>query len=190
MASSSLDSILQELLSESELEQLEPSKTVKIASLWSDYGACYRLTFQDNSTRILKLISPPSPSTNDPSSTNESDLRKRLSYKVESNFYRLYSTSLEGVPKYFNSISSDPLASQSSQALLLSDLVADGYPKLGASRSLLNPTETSTALKWLASFHAHFFGQHSDGNQHCPPPLKATEEAWNGDGVWKIGGYS
>lgn len=199
-------SILKQILSESELTQLDASKTRQIATLWASYGSVSRLHFSTEDarpkTRILKLISPPNHSTSESDHQSESDLRKRLSYRVESNFYRFYSGFLHPdchVSRFYNSISSNPLSTDSDshstsasslQALLLSDLVQDGFPKMMESRGLLNRDQTSVALRWLANFHACFFKFDKRQDVDCPPPFRALKEGWSGDGLWKIGGYS
>ncbi|PWN54031.1 hypothetical protein IE53DRAFT_383417 [Violaceomyces palustris] len=95
-----------------------------------------------------------------------------------------------------------------SQWLLLEDLSVD-YPEFGERRGTLGEGQVLAALDWLAKFHATFWrhesvfvggtsggGGRNDGDtcktslEHCPSPLLAFRQGWDGEGLWDQGGYS
>ncbi|KAJ3176700.1 hypothetical protein HDU87_004839 [Geranomyces variabilis] len=158
---------------------LPPGYTVrsftKIATLWAGYGSVSRLKVDGNSL-ILKEINLSERKKKDTSHT-----RKVTSYHVEAEFYKpgglaeslLQSSPWAAIPK--------PLGVRVEQdriSLLLSDLL----PAFPREEDELDFTHAKSAMRWLAGWHAHFWGSETDKDRAAAGPVAAS-------GVWKEGGY-
>jgi len=172
--SSSVDPALLALLP----ENLAILSATSIATLWSSYGHIYRLSARtdDDKTKsfVLKHIHPP-----DVPSASVSHARKLTSYAVEQYFYEHLARRLPpsvAVAGFY--------PTRSRGALLLDDL-RDDYPR--AAWGSLNLEDTHSVLRWLAGFHATFWGERGT----VPPPIEgqnsSVDEAVTG--VWQQGCY-
>jgi hypothetical protein len=169
--------------------------SIEIASLWSNYGHIYRLTVsrdgsehESTTTLILKSIHPPSLSH-----PSESHLRKLLSYTVERYFYAHLTARLPPSVKIARAY-----PTSASGNLLLEDLgPAFPYPARGS----LGLEATRCVLRWLAGFHASYWGinrwtNEEDGQcqrpSFVPSPSQVAEDAHldqAGEGIWAQGTY-
>ncbi|RPA92161.1 hypothetical protein L873DRAFT_1711030 [Choiromyces venosus 120613-1] len=168
---------------------LPPSYTLRsqtlLASLWSDYGHIHRLTLTTptNATPtpyILKQIQdPPTSSSNSPPS--ESHLRKLISYRVERYFYTTLSRLL---PTDITKVATrhDVAEEHVDDALLLEDLTTE-FPLRVHTLPL---DKTRAVIRWLAGFHATFWG-HAGVPLIAPPGEVAEPDTV--EGVWAQGGY-
>lgn len=158
----------------------------QIASLWSDYGHVNRLHLTVRPsippqslprTLILKSIHPPL-LTN----TDESHIRKLLSYEVERWFYHHYASRLPAEVKVAQAYAT---TADNDGNLLLEDLSAE-YPF--SARGSLGKEATLAVVRWLAGFHATFFGiQMKESPNLVPAPKHWKNEAV--EGVWTRGLY-
>lgn len=128
--------------------------------LWGGYGGIIRLFLNgsNQSPAILKLIEPPQ-QVQHPRGWNtiNSHQRKIRSYQIESFWYANYA-------KLCSEPCRVPLVlatgeDASIQWILMEDLTKQ-YPLRASSLSI---AEASVCLRWLASFHARFFGQAPSG---------------------------
>ncbi|KAI9003555.1 Ecdysteroid kinase-domain-containing protein [Gaertneriomyces semiglobifer] len=160
------------------------SSIENVTSLWAGYGAIYRLHIasgnpQDPKTYILKHVDIP---TGDSEHDDVGNKRKCISYQVEETFHTKDEFALQ-------LIEADPAVaipkpipfSKRTQAndgvrILMTDL-SPQYPV--ANHSLDHP-QTLAVLKWLAGFHAHFWGTE---------PAEDPKVTVSKSGVWKQGGY-
>lgn len=142
------------------------TQTTKIQSLWSGYGAIYRLKHENGKSVIVKHINPPT-IQNHPRNWNTitSHQRKLRSYKVEFTWYSDYQKLCESNFKIPAMLNASTLGIE--QLLILEDLAILGYSTLKSSVKLAN---IKVVLKWLANFHARFINN---------PPI----------GLWDIGSY-
>lgn len=140
---------------------IDAQEIEQIQSIWSDYGKIVRveLASQQPQTIIAKHIIFPH-QNNHPRgwNTNNSHQRKVKSYQVEINWYKNWSEQCDDsckVPKCYGvkSVGEE-------QLICLEDLDALGY---SIRKSHLTIAEVKLCLKWLASFHAKFMGQHPKG---------------------------
>ena len=178
-------------------EGVTVSKTDHVASLWANYGKIRRLHLRapsDSSsetpiprTLILKTISPP-PIRH---SSDEGHKRKVLSYGVEKWFYEHLASRLAAqsdsikVARCFVPMTSDP---NDPLELLLEDL-SPKYPV--ASYGSCDASETRCVLRWLAGFHATFWGIHQrkdEGIPLVPPPALVVDNTVQ-SGIWEQGTY-
>lgn len=156
----------------------------QIASLWSNYGHVYRLHLTLSKsprsrprTLILKSVHPPSPSD-----TDESHIRKLLSYEVERWFYHHYASRIPAEVKIAKAYTT---TADNDENLLLEDLSTD---YMFPARGSLGKEATLAVVKWLAGFHGTFFGVHRKENvKLVPAPNHWKKEAV--EGVWKRGLY-
>ena len=130
----------------------------RLQELWGGYGELWRgeLTRDGRTTSVVvKDVKPP---RDDGSLSHR---RKLRSYRVEQAFYQRYSANCGEacrVPR--------PLGfSAEAGAFLgvLEDLDASGFAVRARWRSGLAGPQRSSALGWLARFHASFLGQAPDG---------------------------
>lgn len=124
----------------------------KMQSLWSDYGAIYRLSLQGaKGTVVVKCIALQE-NDNHPRgwATSLSHQRKLKSYLIENHWYENYVASLPESVKVPQLLYCEHTST--AQVLVLEDLAID-YPVLKQSCSY---SEAETVVKWLARFHAHF----------------------------------
>ena len=137
----------------------------RIQSLWSGYGALFRVTLEGGprSSCVVKWAKPP-PAANDA----VSDARKRRSYQVEDAFYRAWAPRCDARDRVAallgRRVSSDEWV------LVLEDLDAAG---LGDRRRHLAGPELDATLAWLATFHARFLGE-------------APEDLWSEGSYWHL----
>ncbi|KAJ3475985.1 hypothetical protein NLI96_g11467 [Meripilus lineatus] len=179
------------MLSEEDINAILPeefnltsSKT--IATLWSNYGRIYRLKLSNDApkTLILKSIHPPATSLAD---SDESHLRKLLSYEVEKWFYHHLASRLPSSVKVARSYAA---RGNDDGNLILEDLEVD-FPS-PAYGSLGNEA-MECVLTWLAVFHATFFRFHRVGSWNfTPSPNEFRKFIVTGRtvrGVWQRGTY-
>lgn len=158
-----LQNILQQLGAEALLS------ITKMQSLWSDYGAIYRLQLSGSKVPsvVVKCIAFQEQGKHPRGwATNRSHQRKLESYAIENHWYENYAGTLPEsvkVPHLFYS-EHTPEA----QVLVLEDLAID-YPVLKQSCSY---SEAEAVVKWLARFHAHFINSPAEG-------LWATGSYWH-----------
>lgn len=169
-----------------------------LCSLWSNYGSISRLnvTRDDDegatgtaTSLILKTILPP-----ESSSSDESHLRKLISYRVERFFYKSLSKSLSGdaseggaggVPSARQTKVADMININDKEgALLLEDLSVE-YPR--SCYGSIDLPHTTAVLSWLAGFHSTFWTA-PQIDQFIAPPLQVTNPSET-DSVWSRGGY-
>jgi serine/threonine protein kinase len=138
----------------------------KIQSLWSGYGAIYRMKNSQGNSFIVKHINPPKKQQHPRNwNTGNSHQRKLRSYQVEFAWYSDYQKLCNHrckVPKLL-----DSAVDGSEQLLILEDLASIGYPILKSSIDLAT---VKAVLRWLANFHARFINH----------PIA---------GLWEIGSY-
>ncbi|RPB17426.1 hypothetical protein P167DRAFT_515826 [Morchella conica CCBAS932] len=159
---------------------LKPSSHTHITSLWSNYGHIYRLTFPSHPPLILKLIQPPPT----PRTASESHIRKLLSYRAERHFYTHLSHHLT---PHSPIATPHPISAAYTDAALLIDDLTKTFPLSPSHR--YSPAHTSAVIRWLANFHAAYWGWGEAAElELIPPPLQAAapDEA---RGVWQRGGY-
>ena len=188
------DNILSKITS---FEGVTVSKTDHVASLWANYGKIRRLHLLPPSdaspkapvprTLILKTISPPPIRR----SSDEGHKRKILSYGVEKWFYEHLASRLDAqsdsikVARCFVPVTSHP---NDPLELLLEDLSPE-FPV--SSYGSCDDSETRCVLRWLAGFHATFWGVHQPKGENIPlvpPPALVVDDNVN-SGVWEQGTY-
>ena len=159
-----------------------------LATLWSSYGHIYRLSVliqgasSTPTSLILKTINPP----NAPSA-DESHIRKLVSYNVERYFYCHLSSRLQS-PCPARVARSYPTTEKARKdCLLLEDLEVDFPLSRGHTLEL---QQTQAVLRWLANFHAAFWGCANDSTDLplIPPPLEVRNPS-DVQGAWAQGGY-
>lgn len=200
-----------------------------LQSLWAGYGHISRIvaapqkTKQDGtkpeeqSSFVLKYITPPHSTAPARGPPEEGHLRKLLSYQVELAFYTRLAPLLPpevAVASCAASIHSSPSAGADVEfktAMLLSDL-RPAFPVAGERRGALAVTQVHAALSWLAGFHGFWWGHVQSGGAEpsgvdlfsrdalVRPPLVHFEEHGDAfirsaaeDGpasVWLNGGYT
>ncbi len=132
----------------------------KMQSLWSDYGAIYRVGLEgcQHSSVVVKSIRLQA-QPNHPrgwASTRSHD-RKLKSYQIENHWYEHFAGSLPAntkVPELLYCAHQD-----GGQVLVLEDLSA-AYPNLNNACDF---NEAKAVVGWLARFHAHFVNHAADG---------------------------
>jgi hypothetical protein len=133
----------------------------RLQPLWGGYGDLWRgelSTEASVASVVVKDVRPP------PDDGSIGHRRKLRSYRVEQAFYRRFAAKTRDacrVPK--------PLALSEEQGeflTVLEDLGAAGF----SGRRRITASERSSALGWLAAFHASFLGQTPDD-------------------LWKVGTY-
>ena len=156
----------------------------KLQSLWSDYGAIFRLRLQGGkvSSVVVKCIALEE-KDNHPRgwATNLSHERKLKSYLIENYWYENYAGSLSESVKLPQLLHSEQKAT--AQVLVLEDL-SISYPELKQGCDF---EEAKTVVTWLARFHAHFINSNTEGlwpigsYWHLdtrPEEWKAMEDNW------------
>jgi hypothetical protein len=196
--SAEADSHINDILSKvTSFEGVTVSKTDHVASLWANYGKIRRLHLRPPSdsslktpiprTLILKTISPP-PIRH---SSDEGHKRKVLSYGVEKWFYEHLASRLDAqsdsikVARCFVPVTSHP---NDPLELLLEDLSPE-FPV--SSYGSCDDSETRCVLRWLAGFHATFWGIHQRKDENIslvPPPALVVDDTVN-SGIWEQGTY-
>ncbi|NRA34061.1 MAG: DUF1679 domain-containing protein [Polyangiaceae bacterium] len=139
----------------------------RVQTLWSGYGAIWRYALVGAAapTVIVKQVTPPNEAKHPRGWHSDlSHKRKLHSYRVEHAWYAHFARTAR------DSRVPDALYTRGqngSWTFVLEDLDAAGFPE---RRSRLTPSEMDACLRWLANFHACFFG--------CP-----------GEGLWPTGSY-
>lgn len=139
---------------------------VLVQELWSGYGAIERWWLgapggKGKSTVILKRIDAPAGGADHPRgwATNLSDARKRRSYVIERRFYADFAPRTEGsvarMPRRLGA-----RETETGGMMLLEDLDAAGF---GDRRRGVSDADVRACVRWLATFHATFLGQPTDG---------------------------
>ncbi|KAH8914501.1 hypothetical protein BT69DRAFT_1232242 [Atractiella rhizophila] len=162
------------------------TQTHVLSSLWSNYGSIARLVFSPSLSLILKRVSPPPAKGK---KADESHLRKLLSYEVESWFYAHLAPALSlhaqagdcKIAKCYSSTRSK----EGNIELLMEDLSVS-FPE---SLYEFDLEQTLVALRWLACFHATFWGKPAKEAAKIRPPLEYTDGGEKTGGVWTQGGY-
>jgi len=139
----------------------EVVRTELIQSLWSGYGSIVRYTLSggERSSVVVKHVSPPD-DANHPRgwNTSLSHDRKVKSYKVETEWYRNWSSRCGNkcyVPECL------ALETHGEEVLLvLEDLDDSGYYE---RLNYVSLEQMVVVLKWLANFHAQFMNEAPSG---------------------------
>ena len=157
-------------------------KVSQICSLWGGMGHIYKVSFllddDDNSSSfefVIKHITPPSKSRQ-----SFGDRRKALSYIVEANFY-------ETVAETFSQESSKPFDVTIPRPLHVT--YGPGEEEILICMSLLDgeyfngydKNHVKAALRWLASFHATFWGKEQIDKLVQKAQLQPTGSYWHLD---------
>uniref|UniRef100_A0A7S2UTP8 CHK kinase-like domain-containing protein n=1 Tax=Fibrocapsa japonica TaxID=94617 RepID=A0A7S2UTP8_9STRA len=152
------DEVSTEMLSSALGEEVASIQERRIQSLWAGYGTISRLHLSPSGgTVIVKRVMPPR------GEDGVSHQRKLHSYQVEAEFYRSVAPRFleavraesghQGGPLFAGVPTPHHVSSDSDRfVFVLSDL-EPLYPEDGG----LSKTQTWTALKWLAAFHACFW---------------------------------
>jgi hypothetical protein len=140
----------------------------RLQQLWGGYGELWRgvLVTEGKATQVVvKEVRPP----RDDGSLGHR--RKLRSYRVEQAFYQRYAAGCRTcrVPRALG-FSAEPGAFLS----VLEDLDASGFSARVRWRSGLSEAQRSSALAWLAAFHATFLG-------------RAPEGLWSVGTYWHLG---
>ncbi|BFZ60632.1 hypothetical protein YB2330_001672 [Saitoella coloradoensis] len=174
------------------------TKSEQIATLWSGYGSITRLHLSSSCgqpksmrTAILKHITPPLLSS-DPKDEDEDEdedeghRRKVISYEVERWFYTdlLPSVNYKLVAKIPTLLYAAADPSSLGCCLLLEDLSIE-YPLEATWSCGCDLAQTKSVLRWLAMFHAQFWGW--EGPLRTPP--REEKKRRGKAGVWEQGGY-
>jgi len=135
----------------------------KMQSLWSDYGAIFRLKLHggDFPSVVVKCIALQE-KDNHPRgwATNRSHQRKLKSYQIENYWYENYAGLLPDSVKLPRLLYSEHRST--AQVLVLEDLTIS-YPEL---KQFCTYEEAKTVIKWLAGFHARFINSSAKGLWH------------------------
>jgi len=131
-----------------------------IQSLWSGYGKISRIELKGSihQTLVVKHISLNHADDHPRGwNTNFSHLRKVKSYRVETQFYQQWNQRCNAncrTPKFIGSFIKDH-----NQWIILEDLDTE-FP---LRKTQITLSEVKNCLKWLANFHAMFFGESPTG---------------------------
>lgn len=119
---------------------------LKVQSLWGQYGALCRVQLLDQRRLVVKIVEPPKLGVGLEDCV--SDQRKRRSYQVEQCFYQHYAAG--STARLADLVGTDRRGDR--LILLLEDLRQSGFaPWSGLQLDCL-----TSALRWLAQFHASF----------------------------------
>jgi hypothetical protein len=192
---------------------LEVVSITLLQSLWAGYGQICRIEAsqkkassqsesqhtttpqKETNSYILKLITPPSTTSN-----NEGHTRKILSYQIEQYFYTHLAPQMPSsipVAKCLASINEQNQDGTSTTAMILTDL-KQTFSLAGEKRAALTPVQTLAALDWLSNFHGFWWSgvSHFDGDELVLPPLEqlkrnsSTGDQPKQQSVWLNGGYT
>ncbi|MCL1144433.1 DUF1679 domain-containing protein [Shewanella marinintestina] len=164
------------------LNRTDFNKVNRVQSLWSGYGEIARYEFVTSSKTgssnynsfIVKQISPPTIINHPKGWANSTSHQRKLnSYKVETEFYKVWAKLCDSRCKVANFIGdiSFENAGVQSHLILMEDLDALGYSMRADALTL---EQTRLTLRWLANFHAKFVSL-NDQVKPC--------------GLWPIGSY-
>lgn len=161
-------------------------KIDKMQSLWSDYGAIFRLTLSGSNfpSVVVKCISLDEKGSHPRGwSTNRSHQRKLKSYQIENHWYENYAGIVPATAKVPELLYSEK--NSTAQVLVLEDL-SIVYPGLKQKCTF---REAKTVVKWLAEFHAHFLNTKPTGLWQTGSywHLETRQEEWQAmaEGVLK-----
>ncbi|KAI7297563.1 hypothetical protein KC315_g18402 [Hortaea werneckii] len=197
---------------------LQLKKYTVLQRLWAGYGhICHieaapvdngRTHDKISPSFILKLVSPPAPSSSSSAQTSslsedEGHLRKLISYQVEQYFYTHLAASLPAdvaVANCVGSVHHHPAVEHDGEAngqptiaLMLEDL-REEFPIAGEKRTALEEQHVFAALDWLAKFHGFWWARSSvvRKGQLRLAPLEEAQRAGpqRAEGVWLNGGYT
>lgn len=151
----------------------------EIQSLWSGYGSIVRVEISGASLNgnacpsvVVKHVNFPKGFGSGKRGRGElSHQRKVKSYKVETNWYRSWSSQCDDLCRVPKCLALDSLGDD--VVIVMEDLDASGF---GERRSSLDWGEVSLCLHWLANFHAVFLGENPEGGN-------------NKEKLWKTGTY-
>lgn len=151
------------LLSCTGAERIGPAECVE--SLWSGYGSIdrYRLTGAAVTSVIVKHVRFPNQQRTDTAHPRgwggtRSDLRKRQSYKVETNWYQHWAMLCDSQCRVPHCLAVE--SGEDQVLLVLEDLAASGFSLV---KQRISATELTQCLSWLAHFHAQFMGKTPTG---------------------------
>lgn len=157
--------------------------STSIATLWSSYGQIYRISAIPSDdghagsaprSLILKHIHPPPTSH-----ASLSHARKLTSYAVERYFYA------QLAPRLSENVSVAKSYPTTQPGTLLLDDLSTSFPS--PAWGSLGRDDTKAVLRWLAGFHAAFWG----GRGTVPSPVagEAADVGAEASGVWEQGTY-
>lgn len=128
-----------------------------IQTLWGGYGELFRIELVGAAmpTAIVKCARPPRDVPADASFA-----RKCRSYEVETAFYRTVAPRCDVSCRVAKLLAARSDSDRREWILVLEDLDAAGYDQRVDEASGVT---LEAALAWLASFHARFLGERSDG---------------------------
>ena len=144
----------------------------RIQSLWSGYGSIdrYHLSGAAAASVVVKHVRFPNPDRVDVAHPRgwggtHSDLRKRHSYRVETNWYQHWVTHCDSACRVPHCLAVE--SHEDEVLIVLEDLADSGY---SVAKRHVSPVDLTQCLSWLAHFHAQFM---------CRLP----------DGLWPVGTY-
>ncbi|MBU2976705.1 phosphotransferase [Alteromonas sp. C1M14] len=154
------------------IDWLEALCKVKVATstliqpLWSNYGACFRVTTTQGHRWVVKAVLYTEQHQHPKGwQSSHSHERKRHSFVVEHYFYQYLQPKTSPFCYCPVLIASD--TKENGHILVLEDLVDLGFTQTSPSLTVDNAV---CVIKWLAAFHARFVG-------------------YNDDNVWQEGTY-
>lgn len=140
-----------------QLNLTEITEVNKFKTLWSDFGAMYRVRFANRHAPIvIKAITQPSQIKHPKGWQSELATKRKLtSYQVEQCFYANYSHLFNAItPCYLGTV-----YNENSQYLLLSDLAENAFSEINQG----DIESVKRCLAWLATLHAAFVNTPLDG---------------------------
>ncbi|KAJ3116145.1 hypothetical protein HK100_001143 [Physocladia obscura] len=158
-------------------------RDIHVAQLWDGYGTIVRRRYKHLLAEpprflhtVVKTIKLPAKK----SKPSQSSTRKLISYAVERFFYSWLENSSIMFPYSFRTAKIYDIGDE---YLILEDLVAAGYARSFDS-ALSDTREIYAVLKWLAEFHAYFWGIQVGAT---PQTMESSFKC--ADGVWETGSY-
>lgn len=151
-----IDSILKQATGAQQVCELET-----LQRLWSGYGSIvrYELTATDQTSVIVKHVSPPTSGSHPRGwNTEHSHQRKLRSYQVETAWYQRYAANCGAACRVPSCLAVEHEGDE--VVIVLEDLDAAGFPRRASS---VTDAELAACLTWLAAFHARFLGCEGDG---------------------------
>ena len=145
-------------------------EAIVVQSLWSGYGQILRCRVEGGPqpSVIVKHVRWPDHRNHRYGwSSDQSHERKLASYRVESTWYDRYALECVSECRVPQCLALETRAD--GVIIVLEDLDASGF---AGRRERVSELELNTCLSWLASFHATFMGERSDG-------LWATGTYWH-----------
>ncbi len=132
-----------------------------IQNLWSGYGEIIRvgLIGSDMETVVVKHVQLEQQNHPRGWNTNLSHERKLKSYKVETEWYKTWSSKCDEYCKVPNCLALETIEGE--VLMVMEDLNSSGFG--GRRISSVNWDELNACLLWLANFHATFLNEKSTG---------------------------